>query len=74
MPEFVDVKVVESETEVSRIKPREEGKNQIKCLLFLQEPISSEATEADSQEADPNFLEPCIYGPYLLLLSDFSSK
>ena len=21
-----------------------------------------------------NFLEPCIYGPYLLLLSDFNSK
>lgn len=37
MPEFVNVKVVESETEVSRVKPREEGKNQIKCLHLAKE-------------------------------------
>ena len=37
MPEFVEVYVVESETEVSRVKPREEGKNQIKCLHLAKE-------------------------------------
>lgn len=50
-------------------------KNKLKALYsYNNQTGSSEDTEADSQEADPSFLEPLIYNPYLLLLSEFSNK
>lgn len=49
-------------------------KPKVKALYsYNNQTKSSEDTEADSQEADPNFLEPCIYDPHLLLLAGFSN-